>query len=206
MERLALSKLSRCFNPLLCMAMNLDLSSLHRPFGRTKKSQSALLSSSDRCISSYWSTIRASKSACALHMEIPFAEGFRPSQGEIIITIPPAFGKLNSTASDLEDCVSEWKKLTQTTTFSKFVSADEGLGALAKIQEMLSASIQRMMVRIVYLSRILCTSDGYVQMRTALRTEVMVTEASLRLVSPCILMHTRSGLILVDISWNNQRS
>jgi hypothetical protein len=133
-------------------------------------------------------------------MEIPFAEEFRPSRGEIMITIPPASGKLNSTTSDLEDCMSEWEKLTQASKFSKFVSADEGLGALANIKEMLSVSIQRMMVRIVYLSRVLCPSDGYVQMRTALRTEVIVTEVNLRLVSPCILTHTYNGLILVDIS------
>jgi hypothetical protein len=139
-------------------------------------------------------------------MEIPFAEGFRPSRGEIMITIPPASGKLNSTTSDLEDCISEWEKLTQASKFSKFFSADEGPGALAKIEERLSASIQRVMVRIVYLSRILCPSDDHVQMRTALRTEVTVTEANLRLVSPCILTHTRSGLILFHISWNSQRS
>jgi hypothetical protein len=110
------------------------------------------------------------------------------------MTIPPRFRALNSTASDLEDCVSEWEKLTQASSVRKFLSADKALGALAKIEERLSGSILQMMVRMVYIARTTCPSDGHVQMRTALRTEVAVTEANLRLVSPRIFSHTRKGL------------
>jgi hypothetical protein len=122
------------------------------------------------------------------------------------MTITPQSGQLNSTASDLEDCVSEWEKLTQVSSVRKFLSADKALGALAKIGERLSGAIERMMVRIVNPPRTLRPSDDHVQMRTALRTEVAVTEANLRLVCPCIFTHPRSGLILVHISWNSQRS
>jgi hypothetical protein len=106
------------------------------------------------------------------------------------MTIPPRFRALNSTASDLEDCVSEWEKLTQASPFRKFLS-----GALAKIEERLSGSILQMMVRVVHIARTACPSDGHVQMRTALRTEIAVTEANLRLVSPRMFNHTRKGLI-----------
>jgi hypothetical protein len=122
------------------------------------------------------------------------------------MTIPSRFGQLNSTASDLEDCVSEWEKLTQASSVRKFPTADKASSALAKIDERLSGAIERMMVRMVDLSGTLRPSDDHVQMRTALRTEVAVTEANLRLVRPCIFTPLRSGLILVHISWNSQRS
>jgi hypothetical protein len=56
-----------------------------------------------------------------------------------------------SIPSDLEDCVSDWEKLTQTSTVSKFLSADKGLDALAKIDKKLSGAIERMMVYVLSL-------------------------------------------------------
>jgi hypothetical protein len=102
--------------------------------------------------------------------------------------------------------VSEWEKLTQASSFRKFLSVDKALGCLAKIGERLSGAIERMRVRILDLSVTLRPSDDHVQMRTALRTEVAFTEANLRLASPRIFTHVLSRLILVHASWNSQRS
>jgi hypothetical protein len=64
---------------------------------------------------------------------------------------PPRLGALNSDASDLEDCVSDWEKLTQASSFRKFLLADKALDALARMDQRLSGAIERMMVSIVYL-------------------------------------------------------